>query len=373
MKILVVSNNYPSNKRPSKGVFVYKLVQKFVELGHEVTVVSPQKTWDICLKTTSYGLDKARVIRPWTISFSAKNIFGFNTYKLTHWLETFAVRRIINKQNIDFDLVYCHFLRSAFLGTKALKEHQKPIVAAVGEYAGLDITVKWFGEKRFLSHLSKINGFIAVSEQIKDKLESIGTCGSKIIVEPNAVDLKVFQKADKKITREKFGIPADKFILAFTGNFNTNKGPNRVLQAVEDMEKVGVILIGGGAINLKSKQIVFKKRVPAGMVPEILNCADAFILPTLKEGSNNSIIEAMACGLPIISSDIPEIRSQCDPSFSILVNPLNVQAIRDAIIKIKNQPKLREQMSENAMIWSRKFDLDSRARRILDFLKRFVL
>jgi glycosyltransferase involved in cell wall biosynthesis len=97
-----------------------------------------------------------------------------------------------------------------------------------------------------------------------------------------------------------------------------------------------------------------------------------FVLPTLHEGNNNSIIEAMACGLPIISSDIPEVRSQCDPSFSILVNPMDVSAIRNSIIKLATNAALREKMSANAMAHSKRYDLNKRSKTILEFMKSLV-
>jgi teichuronic acid biosynthesis glycosyltransferase TuaC len=369
MRILVVSANYPSRKHPSHGIFLYKLVQKFVGQGHEVSVVSPRKIWDNFTEGESYGEEKARVIRPSILSLSAKPIAGFNTYLLTHFIRSRAVKRAVKKHNIGFDIVYGHFLRSIFIAIDALETTGKPFFVAVGENAGLDMTVKWLEKKRFQGYLPKITGFIAVSEQIKEKLLSHGVPESKITVEPNGVDPGVFQKMDKLSCRQKHSIPPSLFVLVFTGNFIHSKGPDRLLKAVEGLENIGVIFIGGGPVELSGHNIVFKQRVPAHEVPALLNCADAFVLPTLHEGSNNSIIEAMACGLPIISSDIPEVRSQCDPSFSILVDPMDVQSIREAVIKLRDNAGLRAEISANAVEWSKKFDLDKRAERILRFLQ----
>lgn len=369
MKILVISDNYPSRKHPSHGIFLYKLVQKFVGKGHEVTVIAPQKVWDRFSKGKSYGEEKAVVIRPNVFSFSAKALPGFNTYQLTHISKSIAVRRAVKKHKIEFDVVYGHFLRSIFIALDSLQAYGKPFFVAVGENAGLDMTVSWLGKKRFQSYLPKISGFIAVSEQIKVKLEKHGVAEREIHIEPNGVDLEVFRKMDKAACRKKNAIPHDLFVLIFTGNFIHSKGPHRILKAIEGLENVGVMFIGGGPIKLSGDQIVYNSRVPASDVPELLNCADAFILPTLHEGSNNSIIEAMACGLPIISSDIPEVRNQCNPSFSILVDPMDVQAIREAIIRLRDDESMCAGMSENAIQWAMRFDLNRRAERILAFIQ----
>jgi len=369
MKILVVSDNYPSHKYPSHGIFLYKLVQKFVGMGHEVTVVPPQKVWDRFSKGKSYGDENARVIRPDVLSFSAKALPGCNTYRLTHLAKSIAVRRAVKKHNIEFDVVYGHFLRSIFITLDALQACGKPFFVAVGENAGLDMTVAWIGKKRFQNYLPKISGFIAVSEQIKEKLQKHGVAESKIKVEPNGVDLEVFKKMDKATCRKKYNIPPDLFVLVFTGNFIHSKGPDRVLRAIEGLENVGVMFIGGGPIKLSGNQILFNRRVPAAEVPELLNCADAFVLPTLHEGSNNSIIEAMACGLPIISSAIPEVRSQCDPSFSMLVDPMDIQAMHESVLRLRDDSVLCKRMSAHAIEWVKRFDLNERAERILTFIQ----
>jgi glycosyltransferase involved in cell wall biosynthesis len=282
------------------------------------------------------------------------------------------VERTVKKHRIEFDIIYSHFLRNAFVSLEALKKNKKPFIAAVGENKGFELTKSWLGARKFDELITKISGFVTVSEQIKEKLLSHNIPEQKVIVEPNATDLFIFRKMDKQQFRKKYEIPMNHFIVAFTGNFIESKGPHRVLQAIEGLENVSAIMIGRGPIELKSSQIVFNQRVPGHLVPELLNCADIFVLPTLHEGSNNSIIEAMACGLPIISSDIPEVRSQCDPSFSILVNPMNINEIRDSVVKLAGNQQLRETMSENAMVWSKRFDLNQRASNILEFIESFI-
>lgn len=65
MNILVVSNNYPSLKNPSRGVFVYNLIQQFCKLGHQVTVISPDNILAArAKKGKSYGIENCTVYRP---------------------------------------------------------------------------------------------------------------------------------------------------------------------------------------------------------------------------------------------------------------------------------------------------------------------
>ena len=76
-----------------------------------------------------------------------------------------------------------------------------------------------------------------------------------------------------------------------------------------------------------------------------LNAADFFILPTLAEGCCNAIIEAIACGLPVISSDLPFNRDILDESNSILVDPTDITSIQEAIVRLYENIDLRKQLS----------------------------
>jgi glycosyltransferase involved in cell wall biosynthesis len=371
MKILVISNNYPSERDPSHGTFVYQLIQQFAKLGHEVTVIRP--TYFIPKRFVwmkrSYGEELAKVYRPKYLSTSAKFFFNLNSYRIGENFQIRAVKNIVKKNSIEFDLVYAHFFTNAFIAISALSCYNKPIYAAIGEYYHIDIRRSYYSKKYFDDMIAKIAGFIAVSPQIEQKLLSLGIDKNKITIKPNGVDFKIFYKRDRIEMRKKYGLPLDSKLVIFVGRFVPDKGPHKLLEAIEKMENVGVILAGSGELNLQSEKIVFNNSVSPEKVPELLSAADVFVLPTLHEGSCNAIIEAMACGLPIVSSNIPEIKVQCDPSFSILVDPLNVSELRDAITTIIEDKEKKDTMSSNALLSSRKYNLEERALSIANFIE----
>ncbi|MBM1106765.1 glycosyltransferase family 4 protein [Aurantibacter crassamenti] len=370
MNILVISNNYPSESMPSRGVFVYKLIQQFVKLGHQVSVISPEGISFNPKKNTkkSYGNELATVYRPKYLSASAKNIFGFNTYRIGEQGQVWAVERTIKEYKIEFDIVYAHFLSNTFIALQATSTYGKPVFAAVGEYNNIDVRRAYYSTNYYAKMLSRVTGFIAVSPQIVDKLVSLGVDENKISMKPNGVDFNLFFKQDKIEMRKKHGLPLDKRLAIFVGRFVETKGPLKLLAAAENIKNLGLILVGSGEQQLESEKIVFKNKVASNVVPELLSAADVFVLPTHHEGSSNAIVEAMACGLPIVSSDLPEIRVQCNDSFSILVDPLNEEAINIAISAILSNPEKTEEMSRYALENSKKFDITKRAKDILDFI-----
>lgn len=371
MKILVISDNYPSEKHPTNGVFVYNLVQQFVKLGHDVHVIAPVQVVPrkIKRKKQEYGEELATVYRPLFTSLSTKQLGSFNTYYIARKIQVESIKKIVKKHKIDFDVVYCHFIKNALLGVEALSKYNKPFIAAVGENRNIQKVQKWYSQGTYQKFFKKINGFVAVSDIVKEKLLAMDVEKSRIAVEPNGVDFSVYFKHENKHElREKYNLPKDRLLVMFLGHFIENKGPLRLVKAVEGISNVGLILVGEGSQNPESNQIVFKQKVPRYMVPELLSAADIFALPTQHEGSSNAIVEAMACGLPIVSSDIPEIRVQCTPEFSILTNPDNVDEIKNGIQKIASDENLRREMSEKAIKHSKRFDVTARAQRIIDFI-----
>lgn len=372
MRILFITDPYPSDSYPNNGVFVYSFVQELCRQGHSVSVITPGKNifQTMLKKKVSYGLEKATVYSYPVYTASSKKIGSFNTYSITHWQKVRVVKKALNEISVEFDIVYCHFISTLLYAAPALKGIDKPIFVAVGENKNIDNVKSWYSEIEYFESLNKATGFIAVSQVIKDKLEKkLGISPDKILLAPNGTDLSLYRPKDRKIMRRKFGFPENDFIAIFVGRFLHNKGPLRIIQAMHEIEDSKMIFVGSGPQHLNHPNIIFNDKVPRQQIPELLSCADAFVLPTLHEGSNNAIIEAMACGLPIISSDIPEVRAQCDKSFAILVDPMSINEIHQALIEIKCDTIKAKTMSDNALLYALNFDIGRRAKRILDFIQ----
>jgi glycosyltransferase involved in cell wall biosynthesis len=228
-------------------------------------------------------------------------------------------------------------------------------------------SVEPVGFRKAIRDFSNATVIVSVSSIIKRSLmDRLKIPEEKIIVLPNGVDLSLFYPRNRMEIRQKYCFPANKFIIAFTGHFDERKGPHRLLSAVSGMDKIGLIFIGDGDIPVEDEKIVFKGVMEHSKVPELLSAADIFVLPTLCEGSCNAILEALACGLPIITSNGEFNDDIVDDNVALRIDPENIGEIREAIIKLRNNDELREEMSSKALESVRQFDINMRACKILE-------
>jgi len=190
-----------------------------------------------------------------------------------------------------------------------------------------------------------------------------------MVVIPNAVDRKIFFQRDKTKIREELDIASEDFIVAFTGAFIERKGTKRLSEALEKVPGVKAIFIGSGEQKPSGERILFCGRLPHADVARYLNAADIFVLPTLAEGCSNAIVEAMACGLPIISSDLSFNDDILNEHNSIRIDSNNIDQIAQAIRFLKDNPQKRKEMSRASLSKVQELDVESRARKIIEFIE----
>lgn len=377
--IVFITSNYPSKSRPFHGTFVKQLVLGFARLGVKCTVINPvsifhrrygkfdpEKSLDFSQKN-----NPVTVLRPRYISFSNKNIFSFNTAHLTQISFEKAVLKVMSYLDAPADILYGHFLYEG--GAAAVHIASKlgiPSCVAVGESSFW--SVEPIGYQKAIQDFRLVSGIIAVSSVIKQSLEdSLIIPNEKIYVLPNGVNLTHFYPRNRTAMRKKFAFPEEKFIIAFNGHFDERKGPHRLLSAVHGLDDIGLIFIGNGDIPLKDNNILFKGTLEHSKVPEMLSAADIFVLPTLAEGSCNAIIEALACGLPVVTSNGEFNDEIVDDDVAIRINPMNTHEIREAIITLRND-EFREEMSFRALAKVKQYDVNVRANKIVEWVEGII-
>lgn len=367
MNILVITPSYPDSYSSSYP-FVKQIVDQFAWMGHNCCVIAPynifkkRKLVSFIQQYVLQNNSKVIIIRPRCFSFSTINIFGWSP---TTYFRRQAQRRALKHLPFRPDVVYCHFWRSGQDVFDFAYKEKIPLFIATGESV---IHVENNRHNNDFYHY--VRGVISVSTKNKEESIQKGmTTENKCVVLPNGINNNLFRLMNKEQCRVRLGYPRDAFICIFVGWFNERKGINRVAQAINMIqEEICSVFIGGDG-NVECKNVLFKGRVPHEEIPSYLNAADVFVLPTLHEGCCNAIIEAMACGLPIISSNLPFNWDVLNDTNSILINPESIIEIRDAILLLKSNDKLRNKLSRGALKTASSLSIEKRAEKIISFIK----
>lgn len=376
--ICLVTEGYPAKGDPFFP-FVELLCTEFAKRNIQVTVICPQSI-TYCLKWRKKphpwkridkvaGSSPITVYQPYFLSFGYQNRhFNYKLFKIVvEW--TYKILRL------KPDICYAHFWYPGYAISKCAQNNDIPLFVATGEANLQQFEDEFSTDKNFMQYTKYIRGLICVSsENLRESIRMNLIKDDKCIVIPNAVDENLFFPHDKNTTRRNMGYSENDFIVCFVGAFITRKGSDRLsaaLDLIQD-EDIKSFFIGGsqGKNNMMPtcKGILLMGKVQHEELPYYLSMADIFVLPTLHEGCCNAIVEALACGLPVISSNRSFNHDILDESNSILIDPTDIHAIASAIRELKNNPQKRRLLAEGALKKGQELTIRHRAQRILTFI-----
>lgn len=370
MNILVLSYDYPDTKSSAYS-FVQQFVEELANQGHSCQVIAPfpvlrkkriSKFVERKITSSNGGII---VYRPNYISIPFLRIGPFYP---SLFLRRKAISKAFHKLVNKPDVVYGHFWNQAYEAYSFSKLNKIPLFVACGE----SNIAKMFDYKNIQKDFfDYVKGVFCASSKNLEECQKLGIAGSeKCIVAPNSINDTLFRLMDKRVCREELNIPHNLFVVAFVGWFIDRKGPNRVAQALSEINdaNIGAFFIGEGTLEPNYNNILFKGRLAHDQIPQYLNAADVFVLPTLNEGCCNAIVEAMACGLPVVSSDMSFNWDVLNDKNSILINPNKVDEIKNAIIKLRDDDTLRENLRDGAIVTAKELTLSKRVNKIVNFI-----
>jgi teichuronic acid biosynthesis glycosyltransferase TuaC len=378
VNILFTPSNYPSRSAPFVHTFVQQYVRAMAWAGTECTVISPIRfaeilrhgeTDPVVSYDTASAISPIKTVRPKFMSFSKRKVLGLHTGYLTYLSFRRSCIRALAHLERRPDAAFGHFLypggaTAVYLGSQL----GIPSFVRVGESGNW--TFDFTTQGKAIRDFRAVTGMIANSTFIKEKIvKRLKVTEERVTVFPNGVNLEAFFPRNRLEMRDKFDFPKERYIITFVGQFDENKGPHRLLKATSGLEDIGVAFVGSGQIPLNSENIVFKGRLPHEQIPEILSASDIFVLPTLLEGSCNAVIEALACGLPVVTSNGGFNDDIMDDQVGFRVDPSNIREIRKAILALKEDKGLREKMSDAALRKAKQLDINMSAKKILQWVQ----
>ena len=189
-----------------------------------------------------------------------------------------------------------------------------------GGSAGDLASVVWKRKSRMLEDENIY--YVACSRWLESEAKKSALLkGHKITSIPNPIDTHIYNRCNRQEARQRLGLPSDKRLILFASQrvTNENKGMQYLIEAcqlLKDIPQLGVVILGGHAEEVVSQLPL--EAYPLGYVNDerrivdVYNAADVFVLPSLSENLPNTIMEAMACGVPCVGFKVGGIPEEID-------------------------------------------------------------
>jgi teichuronic acid biosynthesis glycosyltransferase TuaC len=328
MKLLTFSTLYPNAEKPGHGIFVETRLRHLVATGEvETRVVAPVPWFPFQHARFGQYATFARIPPNETRSgiqivhprYPAIPKIGMSIapFLLAQAVKP-AIGRIID-EGYDFDLIDAHYfypdgVAAALLG----KYFNKPVVITA---RGTDISLIpqfHFPRRWILWAAEHAHGLITVCNALKDELIGLGISANRITALRNGVELQLFHPVDRSTVRAALGMAG--FTLLSVGNLVPLKGHDLTISALPLLPDVRLFIAGNGPErrNLESlaqslnvaDRVTFLGSLPQSSLKNYYGAADALVLASSREGWANVLLESMACGTPVIASNVwgtPEV------------------------------------------------------------------
>jgi glycosyltransferase involved in cell wall biosynthesis len=338
MKIAIIVSRFPPKWPGGTEIASYNLAKHLAKRGHELHVITSHDEG-------FPNIDKENGFYIHRISWSKIRIFGIFSFLVKFFLEIRKIKPdIVQVQDLNMGI-------AAWLPKKILK------IPYVVWGRGDDVyKLNRFGRIRTKRILQHADAVIALTENMRIHLKNI--FNTEISVIPNGITLEEYNDVTISTDRKT----GSKNIL-FVGRLRPVKGIQYLITSMkkihEEIPDARLVLVGENSeekerltalsIQLGIQNCVqFIGMVPHEKVKAFMQQSDIFVLPSLSEGFPNVILEAMACGLPVIASrvgGIPDIITDNTNGYLVEVKDTNDMA--NKILLLLSDDTLRKKISEN--------------------------
>jgi teichuronic acid biosynthesis glycosyltransferase TuaC len=322
LRLLTFTTLFPNSQQPNHGVFVENRLRHLVASGQvESLVVAPVPFFPSAARCFGDWARYARIDRQEMRHglvihhprFPVIPRVGMSIGPALLAAATIGLVRRLLAKGVGFDIIDAHYFYPD--GVSALwigRRLRRPVVITA---RGTDINlIPRHALPRRMIRWGAANAdrLISVSEALKRALVDLGAVPDRVEVLRNGVDLSMFVPTDRTVARQ--GLALTRPTLLSVGNLIELKGHDRVIEAMRQLPDFDLLIVGEGperaALDRLARRVGVADQVrflgsrPHATLPEIYGAGDALVLASNREGWANVLLEAMACGTPVVASNI---------------------------------------------------------------------
>jgi len=381
MKVLIVSHLFPNRREPLKGVFVLEYARTLARHA-AVEVLAPVPAFPL--------------LRPYREVPAEDHQSGVLVHHprylalpgaLFHWRwHTYyrSTLRFVRRMGLQADIAHVHWVYpDAYAVLKWAGQRGMRVVVTVHGHAAFG----WFGppgqHPLYAGALRRVHHVITVSDEIRGRLAGdFGVEASRITTIHNGVDMGQFGELEREEARRSLGLPLNKRILLAVARLSPEKQLHHLIEAVglaREEHDLQLHLVGEGPLKAALREriqalglgnrVILEGGVPHDRLNDWYRAADLFCLSSAHEGCPVVVHEALACGVPVVSTAVGAVPDVLNaPGYGSLCPPGNVRELSRAISGALRRDWDRKQIAE----YGRRFTWDDVVRKSMDVYHRVL-
>lgn len=354
ISILTTTTLFPNSLQPSHGIFVETRLRRLLEDGKVQAHVLAPVAW-VPPGLPNPEQRKLRAIpdferrngvaaehpRYVVIPKVGMNLTPHTLYR--------AMRRRLARlldSGLRIDLIDAHYFYPDGVAAAWLGQAFNIPVVITARGTDINLIPEYPRPRRLILEAAQsAAALITVCQALKDELVEMAVPAAKITVLRNGVDLQAFQPKDRTALRAKLGVSG--FVLASVGLLIERKGHHLVIEAIRHVPDARLLIAGSGPDRQQledlcarlgvTDRVRFLGSLDQNALCDIYNCADALVLASSREGWANVLLEAMACGTPVLGSAVwgtPEVIAS--PQAGLLLQSRDAKGIVAGIAQLRH-------------------------------------
>ncbi|WP_026734484.1 glycosyltransferase family 4 protein [Fischerella sp. PCC 9605] len=379
MKVCIVTHSVV--KGNGQGRVNYEVTKEAIRRGYHVTLLASQVASE--LQESSQVRWVCIPVKGWPTEFVRNMIFSWRT---ANWLRQHRSEIDLVKANgaitmAPADVNAVHFVHSSWLKFSAKGAtpdsdwtvlNPRGVLYDFYQWLYTDANARW--EKKAFHQAQVV---VAVSDKVAKDLIEIGVPPESLQVIVNGVDLQEFSPGISD--RQKWGLPQEVPLALFAGDIRIpRKNLDTVLHALVKVPQLHLAVAGiteGSPYLQLSASLGLSDRVHfLGLqhdVPELMKAVDFLVFPSRYEPFGLVVIEAMACGLPVITASTTGAAELITPEAGIVLpDPDDTEALAQGLLLLASDRNLRSQMGKTARTIAEQHSWDRMAKSYVDLFEQ---